>query len=387
MNVNVGWRNLMKTGFVWTLAVALGIACSANIEAASAKPAKQSSSEPAAKTDPGEWKKILEAAKKEGKIVLFGSPGEAWRKSMVDMFQQEYPEISVEFSAGAGRNFWPRIRQERGLGKKLWDLRTGGVDALGMEAKRDGFLAPIRPLLLPEIADDSKWFWGLDEAFNDREKKYILGFTSYVQPSVFFNADFIKESDLKSTEQLLDPKFRGKIVITTPTGGASQKSLAHMAFMYGKNFILDLLSKQDVIVTDDNRQQVEWVVRGKYPIAIGLPTALLVPYAKQGLGKNLLTLEDKIIRITNGSGIINFLEGAPHPNAAKVYINWLLSQKTQILISQNTKTNSGRTDVPVVDKGTAIDLAKLNKYRNGDKEVNHEFADSLLPMIKEALKQ
>ena len=168
---------------------------------------------------------------------------------------------------------------------------------------------------------------------------------------------------------------------------ATQKSLAHLAFMYGKNYIREILSKQDVIVTDDNRQQVEWVVRGKYPIAIGLATPLLVPYEKQGLGKNLLKLEDKIIRITNGSGIITLLEGAPHPNAAKVYINWLLSQKTQIIISQNTQTNSSRTDVPVVDKETAVDPAKLSKYRNGDKEDNHEFADSLLPMIKEALKQ
>ena len=113
MKVNVGWGNLIKTGFVWTLAVALSIACSANIQAAPAKPAKQSSSEPVAKTDPSEWKKVLEAAKKEGKIVMYGSPGEGWRRSMVDMFHQEYPEITVEFSAGAGRNFWPRIRQLR----------------------------------------------------------------------------------------------------------------------------------------------------------------------------------------------------------------------------------------------------------------------------------
>ena len=69
-----------------------------------------------------------------------------------------------------------------------------------------------------------------------------------------------------------------------------------MAFMYGENFIRELLSKQDVIVTDDNRQQVEWVVRGKYPIAIGFSRTLLIPFEKQGLGKNVVGLEDKIIR-------------------------------------------------------------------------------------------
>ena len=96
------------------------------------------------------------------------------------MFQQEYPEITVEYSAMAGRNLLPRIRQEREFGKKLWDLRSGGVDPMLFEAKRDGFLAPIRPLLLPEIADDSKWLGGIDGTFCDREKKYTFGYILYV---------------------------------------------------------------------------------------------------------------------------------------------------------------------------------------------------------------
>ena len=62
-----------------------------------------------AKTDPNEWKKIVEAANKEGKIVIAGVPGEGWRKSMVDMFQQEYPEIKVEYSSTPGRVMLPRI--------------------------------------------------------------------------------------------------------------------------------------------------------------------------------------------------------------------------------------------------------------------------------------
>ncbi|MFI5151674.1 MAG: hypothetical protein ACHQRM_18255, partial [Bacteroidia bacterium] len=150
------------------------------------------------------------------------------------MFQQEYPEITVEFSAAPGRNLLPRIRQERGFGKKLWDLLSGGPETLLFEAKRDGFLVPIRPLLLPEIADDNKWIGGMDGVFCDREKKYTLGYILYVTPSGYVNRDFIKEYDLKSSAQLLDPKFRGKIVILTPTGGASRQSLGHLAFMYGE---------------------------------------------------------------------------------------------------------------------------------------------------------
>src|SRR5574340_1129177 len=253
----------------------------------------------AATTDPKEWKKVVEAAKKEGKIVISGAPGEGWRKSLVDLFQQEYPEITVEFTASSGRAFGQRVRQERALGKKLWDLRSGGSDT-ALDAKRNGFLAPIRPLLLPEIADDGKWIGGLNGLFSDREKKYIFGFTLYNEPTAYVNRDLVKESDLKSVDQLIDPKFRGKIVILTPTAGSTLQALGHMAFMYGGDFIRELLSKQDVIVTDDNRQQVEWVVRGKYPIAIGFSRTLLVPFEKQGLGRNVTELEDKIICTTTG---------------------------------------------------------------------------------------
>lgn len=375
--------------FYKTFFVLIGIFMTVSVAFSADSPearAKRPATQPAAKPAPSEWEKVVEAAKKEGRIVISGTPGEEWRKSLVDLFQQEYPEITVEYTSMAGRNFWERVGKEREFGKKLWDLRaSGGVDPLGLDAMKRGFLAPVRPLLTPAIADGSKWIGGLDGVFEDREKKYIFGYCLYLEPSAYVNRDFIKESDLKSSAQLLDPKFKGKIVIQTPTGGATQSSMSHLAFMYGTNFIRDILSKHDIMVTDDDRQLVEWVVRGKYPISIGFVRTLLVPFQKQGLGKNVMGLEDKIPKLTIGFGILFALEGAPHPNATKLYINWLLSQKTQTLLSQNIDHNSSRTDVPPVE--AAVDQSRLSKYRNADTEESKEYAGSLLPLIEEALKR
>ncbi len=300
------------------------------------------------------------------------------------MFQQDYPEITVEFSAVPPRNLWPRIRQEREIGKKLWDLYSGGSNT-AMDPKRDGVLAPIRPLLLPEIADDSKWIGGVDSSFNDKEKKYMFGYLLFIEPSSYVNRDFIKESDLNSTAQLLDPKFKGKIVMLTPTGGSTRNAIGQLAFVYGEHFIRELLSKQDVIITDDNRQQVEWVVRGRYPISVGFSRTLLVPYQKQGIGKNVVGLKTKIEKVTAASGTLCLFEGAPHPNAAREYINWLLSQKAQIMLSKNVDHNSRRTDVPPVE--TPIDRANLSNYRNVSLEGSNEFDESLVSVIKAALKK
>ena len=82
-----------------------------------------------------------------------------------------------------------------------------------------------------------------------------------------------------------------------------------------------------------------------------------------------------------------YIGGAPHPNAAKVYINWLLSQKTQIMLTKNIQQNSSRTDVSPVDQETAVVPAKSNKYRNSSMEEIKEYATSVFPLIKEALNK
>ncbi len=378
---------VQKTGFLLIgIMAALGVAISYDVHAAPAKAVKPSSTQSEAKKEPGEWGKVVEAAKKEGKLVICGDPSEVWRRSLVDMFREEYPEIIVEYTGMNGRDFAPRLQRERELGQKLWDLLAGGTTT-AYDLKRDGYTVPIRPLLTPENADDSKWIGGLDRLFFDKENKFIPAYTMTIQRTTVANRDIIKESELKSSEQLLDPKFKGKIVMQNPASGGTFQALGNLGFMYGENFVRDLLSKQNVIITDDKRQQAEWVVRGKYPIGIGFNETQLIPFVKQGLGRNVTKVEDKIIPVGTGLGCISLLKDAPHPNAARLYINWLLSKKTQTNLSKNVLLNSVRIDVPVVVKELAVDPAHLSNYRFYSTEENGESTMRLLPVIKEALKK
>lgn len=344
------------------------------------------SADPASTKETGDWNKVLEAAKKEGKLVMSGDPSEEWRKSLVDMFMQEYPAIKIEYLGMNGRDFSPRIRRERELGQKLWDLLSGGTST-ALDVKKEGITVPIRPLLLPEIADDSRWIGGLNSLFSDKENRFIPTYTMFVQKTSSVNRDFIKESDIKSSSQLLDPKFKGKIVMQNPTAGASFSALCNLGFMYGEQFVRDLLSKQDLIATDDKRQQAEWVVRGKYPITIGFNETQLIPFVKQGLGKNVLFLDDKIIPLSTSLGSISLFKDAPHPNAAKVYINWLLSRNTQMKLCKNVRLNSRRTDVPVVVKESAVDTAHLSNYFDYSTEDNLDIRMRFQPIIKESFRK
>src|SRR5579862_3511448 len=100
------------------------------------------------------------AGKKEGKIVLSGPPSAVWRTALTS-FEKDYPDIKVEYAGTTSRDYWPRIAQEQKAGQFLWDLRVGGPDPQVFEARDQGMLAPVKPLLItPDATDESLWFGG-----------------------------------------------------------------------------------------------------------------------------------------------------------------------------------------------------------------------------------
>jgi ABC-type Fe3+ transport system substrate-binding protein len=140
----------------------------------------------------------------------------------------------------------------------------------------------------------------------------------------------------------------------------------------GEDYVRELLTKQDVTVTGDNRQLVDWVVRGRYPIGVGLTGDVLRQFQAEGLGGNVRTLDEGPKALSPGFGGIQLLNRPPDPNAAKLFVNWLLSREAQTRISETVGVNSRRVDVPVADPTSAPDPARLHEY------VRHQDED-LLP--------
>lgn len=308
-----------------------------------------------------DWKQTVAAAKKEGKVVVSASSSELLRQ-VLTTFEQDYPDIKLEYHSMNGRTLRARVEKEREIGQYLWDLRIGGTDAATYKWKSTGLLDPIRPLLaLPEVADNGKWIGGIDSLFGDVEKKYVLHFTSSFFGGVVVDRDVVPEKDFKTAKDLLDPRWKGKIVMQDPRGGGSgNQALAAFIMKYGDQFARDLLSKQDVVISDSKRQMAEWVVRKRYPIAIGMGSDdTIAQFQKQGLGKNVKTVsrDDAI-----GGDAVILLNRAPHPNAAKVYVNWLLSKKTQEKLARVAALNSRRTDVKPGNPEMAPDRKRIAQY-------------------------
>lgn len=313
------------------------------------KPAEATPVKPAASADwKAEWDKTVAAAKKEGKVVVAGGAGELYRKAAMS-FQPAYPEITLEFTGINGSDFGPKITAEREAGQFLWDLHSGGGTTMLTVLKPKGALDPLKPaLLLPDLLEDSKWLGGSEGSWVDKERQYVFEFEGRLRPVAYANRDLAPESQLNSMDQLLDPKWKGKLVFQDPRlAGPQGPCFGYLYALKGEEWLRKLWA-QDPIIVKDGRQAVESVVRGTVPIGMCLDSAQLENFVQQGVAghvKPVDTVNVAGVQLTSGFGNVVLINRAPHPNAAKVYINWLLSQDGQKAYVAATNLNSRRLDV------------------------------------------
>lgn len=330
------------------------------------------SSIPAAAQAQGVWEKTLAAARQEGTVTVIGPPVASHREAILK-FQGAFPQIRLEYSGLAPAQFDPRIQRERELRQYVWDVLITGLTSTTFTVQVPaGWYDPLKPaLILPEVLDDRKWLGGFDAGFMDRGKKHTYGFALNVSRSIFINRDVVPEAGLQKAEDLLDPRWKGKIAWNDPrVRGAGNFALAHMRKVLGADFARKLLVDQAPVVTQDLRQLAEWVVRGRYPIGIGVSTTDIGRFQKEGVGLNVRALKLPSEAITPGWGGVMLMNRAPHPNAAKVFLNWLLGREAQEIWAKLGTTNSRRLDVPVGDPDRALDAKRLDSYVNLSNEEN-----------------
>jgi iron(III) transport system substrate-binding protein len=305
---------------------------------------------PSAAASAPEWEKTLAAARKEGKVTVAIPLGEAYPR-VIAAFQKAYPDIKAEPFSIHTRDFMARYRKEREVGQTLWDALIGGPDSDIYAAGQQGYWDPIKPNLeIAEVLDNTKWRGGIDGAFSDKDKKYAFNYVRRTTEGFFINRDSISEAELRDADALWDTKWQGKIAWHDPREvGAGVNAGLLVLIKYGEKRLRDLWAQQKIAVVRDQRQLIEWAVRGRQPIAAGLiERELKATFHANGVGLNVKALPiPGIISANPGSNSIVLINKAPHPNARKVFLNWLLSQGGQAAVVQEVQENSLRTDVPV----------------------------------------
>ncbi|MGH7772962.1 MAG: ABC transporter substrate-binding protein [Candidatus Binatia bacterium] len=279
-----------------------------------------------------EWERVLQAAKKEGEVTFYGSSG---YEQVFREYHKRYPEIKVNASTGLrGSDYGQRIMTERRAGKYMVDLFINGAvtpNRVFLPAKA---LDPVRPvLILPEVLDESKW-WGGKHHFADPEGKYIFVFQGNIHGAEnAYNTKLVDRKEFNSYRDFLDPKWKGKMVAYDPK---AVSTVAHsLRFLYnhpelGPEFIKRFFNEMEVTLSRDQRQMMDWLAVGKFPIAFFITDVEEV--AKRGLPVKMFDPSQfrEGAFVGPSQGAVSLLNRSPHPNAAKVAINWLLSREGQM---------------------------------------------------------
>jgi iron(III) transport system substrate-binding protein len=349
-------RAVLCIAFKLTLAVAV-IAT-----AAESKPAWQR-----------EWEKVLEGAKREGEVRLWGEQ-EITHPDIIAAFNKEFPFIKAVTVSGRVGDLMPRIIAERRAGKFLADIYSGGLGGRSFyDFHKAGVLDPIKSvLLLPEVVDGSKWLNG-EPSYADVERQFVFMYEGSVAGvGLHYNTSLVDVKEFKSYWDLLNPKWKGKILLFERPGVGSPSVIRYYHNgLLGPNFVRRLFIEMDVTVSQDRRQSSDWLASGKFPICIdcgdtdrakqqGLPVDEF-PHA------NLKEASYEIS--TSGNSGIALINNAPNPNSARVFINWFLSRAGQTVWQtvMNTKvqepSDSMRIDIPKDKVGAPARREEGKRYR------------------------
>lgn len=318
-----------------------------------------------------EWEKTLKAAQKEGRLNVPSSMSSVpARQAISENFTKKY-RIEVDIVAGRGPEIIVKMLAERRAGLYLTDVYIGGASPIHTDLKPAGILQPLeRAFILPELKDPEiikKNWWDGKLRWLDKDR-LVLGMLTYANRSITINTDLVKPGEIKGYADLLNPKWKGKIILDDPTMGGSG---AKIFGVVGQEIMgwdyWDKMLKQEPLILSDQRLQTEWVARGKYAIGIGLRDTVVAGYVEAGAPLALIsTIEGSYL--SSGSGALAFMDRPPHPNAAKLFINWLLTREGQTIFSKPQEKPSHRVDVSTEGMDPNILLKPGHKYFDSDME-------------------
>jgi iron(III) transport system substrate-binding protein len=336
-----------------------------------------------------EWERTLDAAKREGQVTIYISGYEA----VLPDFKKEFPDIKIVAVTGRGNQLGQRLLSERRAEKYIADVVSAGANPNYQQFHPAKALDPIKPaLILPEVVDQTNWYQKKHQ-YSDPEGQYVFNYVgSATYGAINYNTKLVDPKEFKSYWDLLNPKWKGKIEardIREAGPGAGNTRFFYYHPELGPAFIKRLFGETDVTLFRDFRQGPDWLATGKFAICFFCDVDVL---KRQGLPVD--TFGPTVFKEGGGLvqqfGTLALVNRAPHPNAAKVFINWLLSRRGQLALQTRTSTaespaDSLRIDIPKDDVPYLNRRLEGVKYLDTGKPEWIEMAP-IINVVNEALK-
>jgi len=315
----------------------------------------------------GEWETALQKAKAEGKIVLAIPPSAELRKELEPLLKQKFG-IDAELLVSRGADSANRISSEYNAGVRTIDGLIQGTTT-AMSLQDNGMLDAVSAyMILPEVKDPKNWWGGHIWNDNLKTNRFLYSFVANAgTEGLFYNADLAKADEVRSFDDLLNPKWKGKIGLNDPRIGGSGISL--WSFMWeikGEDYLKKLV-QQDLFLSRNLRQVADALAKGKLAVTIGLGRSEYEPFLNAGLPIKELPTPKEGLPASSGYGVLGIVKNPPHPNAMKVFVNWFLGKEGQEFYAKVMKQGTRRLDVDTkwmsqIGVDAAKDVMTLTDY-------------------------
>lgn len=304
--------------------------------------------------------RMIEGAKKEGALVIYSGMTVADGKALLEAFEKKYPFLQARHQRSSGARIIAQIQIEHRTKKYLWDVYANAGLEPHVLLEEGHFAAYDSP--------ERKYF---PDGHKDAEGYWTTMYTTPMLPS--YNKKLVAPREVpKDYSDLLDPKWKGKL-------GFDPRDVewyANLKKIWGadktRRFFLGLKG-QEVNLRQGRALLTELLGAGEFAILVNNYLQNAVEAKEKGSPIDWLALDPVI----EGAGTMAINRHAPHPNAARFFVDFCLSKEGQEIIVRSGRT-SARPDV----KGNPIEQIKNARIVPSDLRLGKLYKEALTELAE-----
>jgi iron(III) transport system substrate-binding protein len=309
---------------------------------------------------------LIEAAKKEGKCSFYTAMDLQFAEKLGKEFEAKFPGIAVRVERSGAERVFTRIGQEYSSNVHAVDVVNTADQSHCIVWKRNGWLAPYLP---EEVV---KYY---DKQYYDPDGLEVT--TRILVSPIAYNTDLVKKEDApKSFADLLDPKWKGKMVKAHPAySGTIMNSTFQVARDLGWEY-LEKLAKQSVLQVQSATDTPKKIALGERAVMVDGAGYLVLREKEAGKPVEIVYPAEGTPLATGPSAVF---KAAPNPNAARLFFNWMHSREgQQILVdwARQYSPHKQTVEKPGVRKLADIKLMKEDPegVEKGAEEIKKRYA-------------
>ncbi len=284
------------------------------------------------------WAKVVEAAKKEGKVTVYsyswvGDAGIA----MTRAFESKYG-IALDMITGRGSEFVERLKTEKRMGSMTADTFEGSATHVTNAKVAETIMASAQGL--PALSE--KGVWSLEPLSQDKDG-YVLAFMPLVG-APYINTKLVKaEDEPKSWFDIMQPRWKGQMMMQDPAISTGAYRLVGYVRhgVFNEDFLRQLVN-QDIRFTTGVQQEAQLLAQGQRSLSLFMVESDSAGLIKEGAPIKAVSMKEGVVALAMAIGQV---KNNPHPNATRVFLNWLFTQEGQQANAQAKSSSTVRNDV------------------------------------------